>query len=71
MAALLVGLNVMAIMLTVALPVWQTWVRREREAELVFRGEQYVQAIGLFSRQTGGFPTSMNALRDGKFIRKL
>ena len=71
MAALLVGLNVMAIMLTMALPVWQTWARREREAELVFRGEQYVQAIGLFSRQTGGFPTSLTALRDGKFIRKL
>lgn len=71
MAALLVALSVMGIMLSVAMPVWQTWVQREREAELVFRGEQYVQAIGLFSRQTGGFPTSMNALRDGKFIRKL
>jgi type II secretory pathway pseudopilin PulG len=71
MAALLVALNVMAIMIAVALPVWRTWVQREREAELVFRGEQYVQAINLFSRQTGGFPTSLNALRDGKYIRKL
>ncbi len=71
MAALLVGLSVMGIILGMVMPVWQTWVRREREAELVFRGEQYIQAIGLFSRQTGGFPTSMNALRDGRFIRKL
>lgn len=71
MAALLVGLSVMGIVLSMAMPVWQTWTRREREAELVFRGEQYIQAIGLFSRQTGGFPTSMNALRDGKYIRKL
>ena len=71
MAALLVGLSVMGIILGMVMPVWQTWARREREAELVFRGEQYVQAIGLFSRQTGGFPTSMNALRDGRFIRKL
>ena len=71
MAALLVGLSVMGIVLAMAMPVWQTWARREREAELVFRGEQYVQAIGLFSRRTGGFPTSMNALRDGKYIRKL
>ena len=71
MAALLVGLSVMGIILSMAMPVWQTWTRREREAELVFRGEQYIQAIGLFSRQTGGFPTSMNALRDGRYIRKL
>ena len=71
MAALLVALNVMAILLAVALPVWRTFVQRERETELVFRGEQYVQAINLFSRQTGGFPTSMNALRDGKYIRRL
>lgn len=71
MAALLVALSVMSIMLGVALPAWRTMVQREREAELVFRGEQYVQAIDLFSRRTGGFPTSLTALRDGRFIRKL
>ena len=71
MAALLVALSVMSIMLATALPSWRTMAQREREAELVFRGEQYVQAIQLFSRRTGGFPTSLNALRDGRFIRKL
>ena len=45
MAALLVALSVMGIMLGAALPAWRTMVQREREAELVFRGEQYVQAI--------------------------
>jgi len=45
MAALLVGLSVMSIMLSMALPVWRTATQREREAELVFRGEQYAQAI--------------------------
>jgi len=71
MAALLVALSVMSIMLATALPVWRTMVQREREAELVFRGEQYVQAIELFSRRTGGFPPSLNVLREGRFIRKL
>ena len=71
MAALLVALSVMSIMLAAALPSWRTMTQREREAELVFRGEQYVQAIQLFSRRTGGFPPSLNALRDGRFIRKL
>ena len=71
MAALLVALSVMGIMLGAALPAWRTMAQREREAELVFRGEQYVHAIELFSRRTGGFPTSLTALRDGRFIRKL
>ena len=71
MAALLVGMSVMGIMLGMALPAWRTFVQREREAELIFRGEQYAQAIALFSRRTGGFPTSLNALRDGRYIRKL
>lgn len=71
MAALLVGMGVMGIMLGMALPAWRTWMQREREAELIFRGEQYAQAISLFSRRTGGFPTSLDALRDGRYIRRL
>jgi hypothetical protein len=51
--------------------VWRTMVQRERETELVFRGQQYVQAIELYSRRTGGFPTALNALRDGRYIRQL
>ncbi len=71
MAALLVGLSVMAIMLSMALPVWRTAVQREREAELVFRGEQYAHAIELFSRRNGGFPPSLAVLEEGRYIRKL
>ena len=41
MAALLVAMTVMAIVLSTAMPVYSTVARREREAELVFRGEQY------------------------------
>ena len=71
MAALLVGMSVMAIMLSVALPVWRTAVQREREAELVFRGEQYAHAIELFSRRNGGYPPSLDVLVQGRYIRKL
>lgn len=71
MAALLVGLSVMGIMLSMALPVWRTAVKREREAELVFRGEQYAQAIELFSRQNGGFPSNLEVLEEGRYIRRL
>jgi type II secretory pathway pseudopilin PulG len=71
MAALLVGMAVMSIMLSMALPVWRTAVQREREAELIFRGEQYAHAIELFSRRNGGFPPSLAVLEQGRFIRKL
>jgi hypothetical protein len=71
MAALLVGMAVMAIMLGVALPVWRTAVQREREAELVFRGEQYANAIAIFQRRTGGYPQTLDQLEKTRAIRKL
>ena len=71
MAALLVSLSVLAIMTSVALPVWRTAAQREREAELIFRGEQYAHAIELYSRRNGGYPPSLEVLEKGRFIRKL
>ena len=50
MAALLVVLAVMSLMLSMALPVWHHAAQREREAELIFRGEQYARAIILYQR---------------------
>ena len=71
MTALLVVMGVMAVMLGVALPVWQTAIRREREAELVFRGEQYVQAIRLFQRRYAGtFPPNVDVLVQQRFLRR-
>jgi type II secretory pathway pseudopilin PulG len=71
MAALLVAMSVMAIMLSTAMPVYQTVARREREAELVFRGEQYARAIALFQRKYGNqFPPDVDVLIDQKFLRK-
>ena len=71
MAALLVALSVMAIALSVAIPVWQTAVRREREAELVFRGEQYARAVALFQRKYGGaFPPNVDILLKERLLRR-
>jgi type II secretory pathway pseudopilin PulG len=71
MAALLVGMAIMSIMLGVALPVWRTAVQREREAELIFRGEQYAHAIEIFQRRNGGFPQSLDVLEKTRAIRRL
>jgi len=71
MAALLVSMSAMCLMISVALPMWRTSIRREREAELVFRGEQYVRAIVLFKRKYAGtFPPSIDVLLHERFLRR-
>ena len=71
MAALLVVLAVMSLMLSMALPVWHHAARREREAELIFRGEQYARAIMLYQRQTpGAYPPDVETLVEGRFLRR-
>ena len=52
MAALLVSLAVMSVLMSVALPAWRHEAQREKEAELVFRGEQYARAIALYRAKT-------------------
>ncbi len=70
MAALLVSLAVMSVLMSVALPVWRHEAQREKEAELRFRGQQYVRAIRLFQMKTGTFPTSVDMLVSGHYLRK-
>jgi hypothetical protein len=47
-------------------------MQREREAELIFRGEQYVEAIRLFKKRHGRFPVKLKELWEAKppVIRK-
>jgi type II secretory pathway pseudopilin PulG len=71
MAALLVMMAVMAIMMTVAMPVWKQATQREKEQELIFRGQQYTRAIGLFERKYANTPPpSIDVLVQERFLRK-
>jgi type II secretory pathway pseudopilin PulG len=74
MAALLIALAIMAILMSVAMPVWRQEARREKEAELVFRGEQYARAIALYRFRNqnipNAFPASIDVLVDGRYLRK-
>jgi type II secretory pathway pseudopilin PulG len=71
MAALLVALNIMAVVLTVALPAWRTMIKREKEDELIWRGQQYSRAIGLFQRKYANtFPPNLDILLNERFLRK-
>ena len=71
MAALLVSLAMMSILMAALLPVWSQAAQREREAELVFRGEQYARAIELYQRRyVGAFPPDVATLVEQRFLRR-
>jgi len=56
----------------IALPVWRTEVKREKEEELIFRGKQYVEAVRIYVlKNPGRFPASLKELLEKKCIRKL
>lgn len=59
---LLLVLTLMLISLTAAVPDIMTQGRREREEELIFRGEQYARAIAAFHRRFNRYPTSIKEL---------
>jgi type II secretory pathway pseudopilin PulG len=72
MATLLVALAVMSVLMSAMLPAWRHQAQREKEAELVFRGEQYVRAIQLWERRMGpgSRPPSVDMLVQQRFLRK-
>lgn len=71
MVALLVAMSVMAVVMSALLPMWTTMARREKEAELVFRGNQYARAIALFQRKfANAAPPTIDLLVEQRFLRK-
>ena len=71
MAVLLVAMSIMAVMMTVAMPVWKQLSQREKEEELVFRGRQYARAVGLYGRKfANATPPSLDVLLQQRFLRR-
>lgn len=71
MAALLVAMSVMAVLMSALLPVWTHMATREKEEELIFRGNQYARAIGLFQRKFANTPPpTLDVLVEQRFLRK-
>jgi|SRR5437867_553763 len=71
MVALLVAMGIVALLMTAAMPVWKQMNQREKEEELVFRGQQYVHAIALYGRKFANTqPPSVDVLVQQKFLRK-
>ncbi len=63
--------TILLISLTAALPSAYMEGQREREEELIFRGNEYARAIALFRRQFQRYPTSVKELLETNHIRFL
>ena len=77
LVALIVALTVMMILLTASAQSWTAIMKREREQELIFRGNQYMHALRAYHKDHGGtFPTELKVLlepgpRGHRYIRQL
>lgn len=77
LVALLMAMTVMMILLTATAQGWTAIMKREREEELLFRGNQYIIAIRAYQAEHGGqFPTDLEDLmkegpRRHRYIRQM
>ena len=71
MVAMLISIAIASIWMSAALPSWRQQAIREKEAELIFRGEQYARAIYLYrARNNGANPQSIDQLVQQRYLRK-
>lgn len=71
MVVLLISMAVAAVWMTAALPSWRQQITREREAELIFRGESYARAIYLYRQKNNQtLPPNVDVLVSQRYLRK-
>ena len=71
--ALMITVSVMLVALSAAIPSLYQEARREREQELIFRGNQYARGIFLFQQKMGRYPVSVKEMIESngmRFLRK-
>jgi type II secretory pathway pseudopilin PulG len=67
----LVVITLMGIAMATIAPTWRFLVIRDREEELIFRGEQYQIAISLYQQKFNTLPTKLEELMKQRCIRRL
>jgi type II secretory pathway pseudopilin PulG len=71
LVALLVAMAISAVWLGTMLPAWRQQAVRQREADLVFRGQQYARAIALyFVNDNCTLPADADVLVSRHYLRK-
>jgi type II secretory pathway pseudopilin PulG len=71
MVVLLIAMAVTAVWMGAALPAWRQQATREKELELMFRGQQYARAVALYYRKNNNvLPVDIDTLVAQKYLRK-
>ena len=63
---LLLAITLIGIATTALTPMWSTMVRRDKEAELLFRLGEYRRAIVLYRQDHGRYPAKLEDLLEDK-----
>jgi len=63
---LLLAITLIGIATTALTPMWSTMVRRDKEAELLFRLGEYRRAIALYRQDHGRYPAKLEDLLEDK-----
>lgn len=73
LVAMMVGITIMMVMIAAVLPLASTESKRDREAELVFRGRQYAEGVRVFHRRYARYPNTLKEMIDARprTLRKL
>ena len=67
----LVGITLLGVGLSAGVTLWSQLVQREREAELLFRGEAIVRGLERFQQdRPGTLPETLEELVEGKYLRR-
>lgn len=69
LAALIFFATAASIALAAAVPAYRLQAQREREEELIFRGEEYARAIQKYQRKFGVYPQNLEALLETNGLR--
>jgi type II secretory pathway pseudopilin PulG len=67
----LIAVAVINIALGVATVRWSMVMKRQREIELIWRGEQYARALDCYRQQEQTLPTELEELVDARCLRRL
>ena len=71
MVILLMGMAIAAVWMAATLPAWRQQAVRQKEEELIFRGQQYARALALFYRKNNRtLPSDIDTLVSGRYLRK-
>lgn len=70
MVVLLIGIAVSAVWMGALLPAWRQQTQRDKEADLIFRGEAYARAIALFFVKNQALPPTLDVLVQQRYLRR-